>query len=107
MGMVYVQRAYDSNSAYLHFTVDNTSILPLTIDVMDLGDVVLLPEDGVEDVVQVDGEDVEEPAGPRRVHGVARVVRVCPRVGSVVKIFLWSFANIFHDINNTYQPKLY
>ena len=86
----------------------SSTLQPEHIDiVVDLGDVVLLPEDGVEDVVQVDGEDVEEPAGPRRVHGVARVVRVCPRVGSVVKIFLWSFANIFHDINNTYQPKLY
>ena len=97
MGMVYVQKAYNSNFAYLHFTVDNTSILPLTIDVMDLGDVVLLPEDGVEDVVQVDGEDVEEPAGPRRVHGVARVVRVRPRVGPDGEIFLFTASTIFCD----------
>ena len=71
---------------YLHFTVDDSSILALAIDVVDLGDVVLLPEDGVEDVVQVHGKNVQEPAGPRRVHRVARVVRVRPRVGPARKI---------------------
>ena len=50
---------------------------------VNLGEVVLLPEVGVEDVVQVDGEDAEEAAGAGGVDGVAGVVRVCPGVGSV------------------------
>ena len=41
---------------------------------MNLGEVVLLPQVGVEDVVQVDGEDAEEAAGAGRVDGVAGVV---------------------------------
>ena len=68
--------------SYLHLTVDNTSVLSFPVDVMDLSKVVLLPEDGVEDVVQIDGEDVQEATRPSSVDGVARVVCVCPGVGS-------------------------
>ena len=56
---------------YLHLTVDNPRVLALAVDVVDLREVVLLPQVGVEDVVQVDGEDAEEAAGPGRVDGVA------------------------------------
>ena len=48
---------------------------------------------------QVDGEDGEEAAGPRRVHRVARVVGVRPRVGSDHEIFLSiNIVRIFHFI---------
>ena len=46
--------------SHLHLAVDHPGVLPLSVDVMDLGEVVLLPEVGVEDVVEVDGQDVQE-----------------------------------------------
>ena len=48
---------------------------------MHLSDVVFLPEQGVEDVVEVDREDLLEPAAPGRVDGVASVVGRGPGVG--------------------------
>ena len=48
---------------------------------MHLGDVVFLPEQGVEDVVEVDREDLLEPAAPSRVDSVACVVGRGPGVG--------------------------
>ena len=68
---------------YLHLRVDDASVLPLPVDVVDLCEVVLLPESGVEDVVHVDWQDVQEARGPGRVDRVASVVRVCPGVGPV------------------------
>ena len=41
---------------------------------MNLSEVVLLPQVRVENVVQVDGKDAEEAAGAGRVDGVAGVV---------------------------------
>ena len=48
---------------------------------MHLGHEVLLPEQGEEDVVHVDGQDVHEAAGAGGVDGVAGVVGVRPGVG--------------------------
>ena len=69
--------------SHLHLAVDHPGVLALSVDVMDLGEVVLLPEVGVEDVVEVDGEDVEEAARSSSVDGVAGVVGVGPGVGPV------------------------
>ena len=55
--------------------------MPLPIDVVHLSEVVFLPEQGVEDVVEVDREDLLEPAAPGRVDGVASVVGRGPGVG--------------------------
>ena len=47
-------------SKHLHLRVDNASVLTLPVDVVDLGEVVLLAKSWVEDVVEVDGQDVQE-----------------------------------------------
>ena len=47
-------------SRHLHLRVDNASVLTLPVDVVDLGEVVLLAKSWVEDVVEVDGQDVQE-----------------------------------------------
>ena len=46
-----------------------------------LGHEVLLPQQGEEDVVHIDGQDVHEAAGAGGVDGVASVVGVRPGVG--------------------------
>ena len=50
--------------AHLHLGVDHACILALPVDVVHLGQVVLLPQGRVEDVVEVDGRDVQETGGP-------------------------------------------
>ena len=50
--------------AHLHLGVDHARILALPVDVVHLGQVVLLPQCRVEDVVEVDGQDVQETGGP-------------------------------------------
>ena len=65
----------------LHLRVDHAGVLALRRDVMDLGHEVLLPQQGEQDVVHVDGQDVHEAAGAGGVHGVAGVVGVRPGVG--------------------------
>ena len=65
----------------LHLRVDDTRVLALGRDVMHLGHEVLFPEQGEEDVVHVDGQDVHEAAGTCGVDGVAGVVGVRPGVG--------------------------
>ena len=52
--------------AHLHLGVDHTRVLPLPVDVVHLGQVVLLPKGRVEDVVEVDWQDVKETGGPTR-----------------------------------------
>ena len=47
-------------SRHLHLRVDNARVLTLPVDVVDLGEVVLLSKSWVEDVVEVDGQDVQE-----------------------------------------------
>ena len=47
-------------SRHLHLRVDNARVLTLAVDVVDLGEVVLLAKSWVEDVVEVDGQDVQE-----------------------------------------------
>ena len=47
-------------SRHLHLRVDNARVLTLPVDVVDLGEVVLLSKSRVEDVVEVDGQDVQE-----------------------------------------------
>ena len=47
-------------SKHLHLRVDNACVLTLPVDVVDLGEVVLLAKSWVEDVVEVDGQDVQE-----------------------------------------------
>ena len=66
---------------YLHLTVDHPRVLALAVDVVDLREVVLLPQVGVEDVVQVDGEDAEEAAGAGRVDSVASMIGARPSIG--------------------------
>ena len=50
--------------ADLHLAVDDPRVVPLPVDVVHLGQVVLLPQGRVEDVVEVDGQDVQETGGP-------------------------------------------
>ena len=50
--------------AHLHLRVDHARVLPLPIDVMHLGQVILLSKGRVEDVVEVDWQDVQETGGP-------------------------------------------
>ena len=47
----------------LHLAIDHPSILSLSIDMMNLCQIVFLPECGVEDMVQVNRQDVQEPRG--------------------------------------------
>ena len=47
-------------SRHLHLRVDNARVLTLPVDVVDLGEVVLLAKSRVEDVVEVDRQDVQE-----------------------------------------------
>ena len=47
-------------SRHLHLRVDNARVLTLPVDVVDLGEVVLLAKSWIEDVVEVDGQDVQE-----------------------------------------------
>ena len=47
-------------SRHLHLRVDNACVLTLPVDVVDLGEVVLLSKSWIEDVVEVDGQDVQE-----------------------------------------------
>ena len=49
-----------STQRHLHLRVDNARVLTLPVDVVDLGEVVLLAKSWVEDVVEVDGQDVQE-----------------------------------------------
>ena len=50
--------------AHLHLGVDHAGVLPLPVDVVHLSQVILLAEGRVEDVVEVDGQDVQETGGP-------------------------------------------
>ena len=54
------QRARVILSRHLHLRVDNARVLTLPVDVVDLGEVVLLAKSRIEDVVKVDGQDVQE-----------------------------------------------
>ena len=47
-------------SRHLHLRVDNARVLTLPVDVVDLGEVVLLSKSRVEDVVEVNRQDVQE-----------------------------------------------
>ena len=47
-------------SRHLHLRVDNARVLTLPVDVVDLGEVVLISKSWIEDVVEVDGQDVQE-----------------------------------------------
>ena len=49
---------------HLHLGVDHAGVLPLPVDVVHLGQVILLSEGWVEDVVHVDWQDVQETGGP-------------------------------------------
>ena len=68
---------------YLHLTINHPGILSLSIDMMNLCQIVFLPECGVEDMVQVHRQDVKEPRGSSCVDSVAGVVRVSPGIGPV------------------------
>ena len=50
--------------AHLHLGVDHAGVLPLPVDVVHLGQVILLSEGRVENVVHVDWQDVQETGGP-------------------------------------------
>ena len=50
--------------AHLHLGVDHTRVLPLPVDVVHLGEVILLSKGGIEDVVEVNWQDVQETGGP-------------------------------------------
>ena len=47
-------------SRHLHLRVDNARVLTLPVDVVHLGEVVLLSKSWVEDVVEVHRQDVQE-----------------------------------------------
>ena len=83
----------------LHLRVDDTRVLALGRDVVHLGHEVLFPEQGEEDVVHVDGQDVHEAAGTCGVDGVAGVVCVGPGVGPTSKMF----CSILTKFNIQYQ----
>ena len=57
--------------------------MSFSIYMMNLCQIVLLPEGGVEDVVQVHRQDLHEPRWPGGIDSVAGVVRVSPGVGPV------------------------
>ena len=67
----------------LHFRIDHSRIVSFSVDMVHFGHKVLLSQKGVEYVIQVHGQDVEEPPAAGRVHGVAGVVGVGPRVSPV------------------------
>ena len=86
--------------AHLHLTVDHSGVLAVSIDVMDLSQIILLPgksgsvnsslswnwslpQHGMKNMIHVDGKNVEEAARSSSVDGVASVVSISPRVGSV------------------------
>ena len=50
--------------AHLHLRVDHARVLALPVDVVHLGQVILLSKGRVEDVVEVDWQDVQETRGP-------------------------------------------
>ena len=47
-------------SRHLHLRVDNARVLTLPVDVVHLGEVVLLSKSWIEDMVEVDRQDVQE-----------------------------------------------
>ena len=47
-------------SKHLHLRVDNARVLTLPVDVVHLGEVVLLSKSWIEDMVEVDRQDVQE-----------------------------------------------
>ena len=47
----------------LHLRVHDARVLTLPVDMVDLGEVVLLPQGGIEDVVHVDWQNVQETRG--------------------------------------------
>ena len=61
---ILIQHADHEHGAHLHLGVDHTRVLPLPVDVVHLSQVILLAEGRVEDVVEVDGQDVQETGGP-------------------------------------------
>lgn len=82
----------------LHLGVHNARVLTLPVDMVDLGEVVLLPQGGVEDVVHVDWQDVQETRGTCCVDCVAGMISVCPGIGPVCQapvsqqvqhLFIW------------------
>ena len=50
--------------AHLHLRVDHARVLALPVDVVHLGEVILLSKGGIEDVVEVNWQDVQETGGP-------------------------------------------
>ena len=50
---------------------------------MDLRQEILVAQKRKQDVIQIDRKDVKKPAGPRRVDGVAGVIRCGPGIRPV------------------------
>ena len=68
--------------ADLHLGVHNARVLTLPVDMVDLGEVVLLPQGGIEDVVHVDWQDVQETRGTYRIilHATLSLIHCLPAV---------------------------
>ena len=64
---------FRESAGHLHLRVDHSGVLALPVDMVHLGEVVLLPQGGVEDVVEVDGQDVQEPRGTCRGGSMMRI----------------------------------
>ena len=73
---------YTANS-HLHFRVDYASVFSLGSNVVNFGDEPVFCEEGKENVVQVDGHDVEESSAAGRVDSVAGVISLSPCICSV------------------------
>lgn len=59
----------------LHFRVDNTCVFALAVDVVDFGDKSSIRHDGVENVIDVYRQHVQEPFTSGSLHGVRSVWR--------------------------------
>ena len=77
---MWVNLAKGEGGSRLHLAVDHALVLALATDVVHLGEEALVAERRVEDVVGVDGQQVEAALVPGRGHRVACVVRRRPRI---------------------------
>lgn len=77
---MWLDLAKGEGGSRLHLAVDHALVLALATDVVHLGVEALVAERRVEDVVGVDGQQVEAALVPGRRHRVACVVRRGPRI---------------------------
>lgn len=66
----------------LHLAVNHPTILALSGNVMDFSDEASIRESWIEDVIEKDGKEFEEPIASGSSHRVARMISICPGIGS-------------------------